>query len=115
VRNLAYGATQVIRDIMTVRGTGGWKSQSEQLAKVAAGSSRSGLGYDDFLKVVVQLIKPGDVSAAVYLHTDKHVKGEPDVTQTYNFFNGRDNSFDSTMSEVNQLQNRFNNPSDLTD
>jgi hypothetical protein len=115
VRTLAGDATQVIRDIVSVRDAGGWKAQSEQLSKVAVGSSKSGLGYEDFLKVVVQLVKPGDVSASVYVHTDKHVKGEADVTQTYSFFNGRDNSFDNTMGEVNQLQNRFSDPSDLTD
>jgi hypothetical protein len=51
----------------------------------------------------------------VYVHTDKRVKGEPDVTQTYEFFNNRDNNFDGTMSEVTQMQNRFNDPAELTD
>lgn len=115
VRTLAYAATQVIKDIMSVRSVSGWKARSEQLSKVAAGGSKSGLGYEDFLKVVMQLVRPGDVSASVFLHTDKRVQGEADVTQTYSFFNSRDNNFDATMSEVTQLQNRFNDPAELTD
>jgi hypothetical protein len=115
VRNLAYSATRVIQDIMSIRNASDWKAQSERLSEVAAGKSKSNLSYEDFLKVVVQLVKPGDVSASVYVHTDKHVKGEADVTQTYEFFNNRDNNFDNTMSEVTQMQNRFNDPATLTD
>ncbi len=115
VRQLANTATQVIRDIVSIKNAGNWKAQSEQFSKVAAGSSKSGLSYENFLKVAVQLVDSKDVSAAVYIHTDKHVKGEADVTQTYNFFNSRDNSFDNTLSEVTQMQNRFNDPAELTD
>ncbi len=115
VRNLAYSATQVIKDIMSVRNAGGWKAQSDQLSDVAAGKSKSRLSYEDFMKVVVQLVDPKEVSAAVYVHTDKRVKGEADVTQTYNFFNGRDNNFDKTISDVTDMQNRFTDPAELTD
>ena len=115
VRTLAYTATQVIRDIVSVRNADGWKAQSEQLAKVSAGASKSNLKYEDFLKVVVQLVKPGDVSAEVYVHTDKRVKGEADVTQNYQFFNNRDNNFDNTLAEVTQIRERFTDPSELTD
>jgi len=115
VRNLAYAATKVIQDIVAVRDAGDWKSQSEKLSKTAAGSSKSGLAYEDFLKVVVQLVKPGDISAEVFVHTDKRVKGEADVTETFDFFNDRDNSFDKTISDVNQMRDRFSDPSTLTD
>lgn len=115
VDTLAYAATQVIRDITSVREAGGWKERSGKLAKVSAGNSRSGLGYEDFLKVVVQLVKPGNISAEVYVHTDKRVTGEADVTRNYMFFNNRDNDFDSTIAEVNQARERFAEPSELTD
>ena len=98
-----------------MRDAGGWKDQSEQLAKVAAGSSKSGLSYEDFLKVVVQVVDPMNVSAEVFVHTDKKVKGEADVTQNYKFFNNKDNSFDANISEVNQMHARFADPSTLTD
>ena len=115
VRKLALGATEIIRDIASVRDAGGWKDQSEQLDKVAAGSSKSGLSYEDFLKVVVQVVDPLNVSAEVFVHTDKKVKGEADVTQNYKFFNNKDNSFDANISEVNQMHARFADPSTLTD
>ncbi|MDO8804957.1 MAG: hypothetical protein Q7R35_11025 [Elusimicrobiota bacterium] len=115
VRTLAYTATQIISDIASVKDAPTWKEQSTRLSKVAAGGSRSNLKYEDFLKVVVQLVKPGDVSAEVYVHTDKRVKGEADVTQTYQFFNTRDNSFDNTIAEVTQARERFAEPSLLTD
>ncbi|HNW43606.1 MAG TPA: hypothetical protein PKI19_03825, partial [Elusimicrobiales bacterium] len=115
VRTLAYTATQVIRDLAAVKEASNWKDQSERLAKVAAGSSKSNLKYEDFLKVIVQLVNPADVSAEVYLHTDKRVKGEADVTQNYQFFNGRENNFDNTIAGVNQMRERFAEPSILTD
>ncbi|MCX5791983.1 MAG: hypothetical protein NTY45_07175 [Elusimicrobia bacterium] len=115
VKQLALGATEFIQQLASVRNAGGWKEQSENLAKVAAGSSRSGLSYEDFLKVVVQVTDPLHVSAEVFVHTDKKVKGEADVTQNYKFFNCRDNSFDANIAEVNQMQARFADPSTLTD
>jgi len=115
VQTLAYAATKVIADITSVKDAGNWKDQSEKFAKVAAGSSKSGLKYEDFLKVVVQLVKPSDVSAEVFVHTEKRVKGEADVTQNYQFFNNRENSFDDTIADVNQMHERFSDPAELTD
>ena len=115
VRGLAHDASDVIHDIFTVRHAGGWKAQSEQLAKVVAGSTRSDLAYEEILKVLVQLVDPLNVSAEVYVHTDKKVKGETDVTQNYQFFNNRENSFDANIAEVNQMQARFADPATLTD
>lgn len=115
LNTLVYTATRVILDIASVRSAPGRKAQSDMLANVAGGNSKSGLKYEDFLKVVVQLAAPGNVSAQVYLHTDKRVKGEADITQTYDFFNGRDNRFDETLGEVNQMRERFTDPAELTD
>lgn len=115
VHTLAYAATHVLEDILSIGDASGWKEQSDKLAKVASGNSRSGLKYEDFLKVVVQLVNPENISAEVYVHTDKRIKGEADVTQTYRFYNSRDNNFDGTMAEINQVRERFADPSELTD
>ncbi len=115
VDTLVEGASRVILDLASVNSAGDWKRRSERLAAVSAGDSKSGLGYEDFLKVAVQLADRKNVSAAVYVHTDKRVKGEADVTQTYQFFNSRDASFDGTVAEVEQMRDRFNNPAELTD
>ena len=112
VRNLAYAATKFIAKITSVRNESGWKGQSDRLAKVA---SSGGMKYEDFLKVVIQMVDVKNISSEIYIHTDKRVKDEADVTQTYTMFNNRDNGFDNTIAEVNQMRERFADPSDLTD
>lgn len=112
VRTLACRATNFIVKLVSVRNESGWKARSERLAKVAATGD---MKYDDFLKVVVQMADVKDISSQLYVHTDKRVKGEEDVNQTYDMFNNRDNNFDSTIAEVNQMRERFADPGDLTD
>jgi len=112
VRNLAYAATKFIEKIASVKAESNWKSQSEQLARVAGSGE---MKYEDFLKVVIQLVDTRHISSELYIHTDKKVKGEADVTQNYTVFNTRENGFDSTISDVTAMRERFAEPSDLTD
>ncbi len=112
VRNMTHAATEFIEKIESVRSESGWKAQSERLAKVAA---RGDMKYEDFLKVVIQLVDTKDISSEIYVHTDKRVKDEADVTQNYNMFNNRENGFDNTISNVTHMRERFADPSDLTD
>jgi len=112
VRNLAYAATKFIEKITSVREEATWKGQSERLAKVAA---HGDMKYDDFLKVVIQLVDTKHISSEIYVHTDKRVKGEEDVTQNYTMFNTRENGFDNTIAAVTQMQQRFADPAELTD
>ena len=114
-RKLALGATEVIKDLADLRRTGNWKDQSAMLAALTTGKSRSGLDYEDFLKVAVQLTDPLNVSAQVFVSTSKKYKGEQDISQTYQFFNNRSDSFDANIAEVNQMQARFGDPAMLTD
>jgi len=116
VSNLAYTATRLIADIAGVRDAGDWKAQSERLSKVAGGTSRSGLSYDDFFKVLVQLTKPANVSASVYVHLDPKKIGEADFTNTYNYFDSRSSAnYDVTLSSVTQMRERFSDPAELSD
>jgi hypothetical protein len=112
VRTLASAATKFIEKIISVRNESGWKAQSERLARVA---SSGDMKYEDFLKVVIQMVDVSNISSQVYVHTDKRVKGEADVTQNYNMFNNRDNGFDNTIAEVSQMRERFADSTDLTD
>ncbi len=112
VRNLAYAATKFLEKISSVKEQAGWKGQSEQLAKVAATGD---MKYEDFLKVVIQLVDTRHISSEIYVHTDKRVKGEADVTQNYTMFNTRENGFDNTIATVSQMRERFAAPTDLTD
>jgi hypothetical protein len=112
VGRLAYTATNFIEKLFSVKNEPSWKAQSERLAEVA---TNGGMKYEDFLKVVIQLVDVMDISSQIYIHTDKRVKGEEDVTRTYSMFNNRDNGFDETIAEVNLLRERFADPGDLTD
>jgi len=115
LRDMAYTATCLIKDIFSIRDEQDWKKQAIKLSAIAAGRSKSKMGFEDFFKVVIQLASKENVSAEVYVHTDKRIKGEEDITQTYNYFNNRDNNFNSTISEVNTMRERFSDPSLLTD
>ena len=66
--------------------------------------------------MVVQLTKPANVSASVYVHLDPKKKGENDLTQTYNYFDSRNGSgYDVTLSSVTQMRERFADPAELSD
>ena len=115
INNLAYTATRVIQDLAGVRDEPDWKKQSEKFSNIAGGKSKSGLGYEDFLKVMVQLTKPANVSVSVYVHLDPKKKGVADVTQTYEYFNNKTKSYDATLSGVTQMRDRFSDPAELSD
>ena len=112
VSTLAHAATRFIGKISSVRNESGWKAQSERLAKVAASGD---MRYEDFLKVVIQLVDTKDISSEIYVHTDKRIKDEADVNQNYTMFNNRENGFDNTIAGAAQMRERFEDPSDLTD
>lgn len=114
VGTLARAATALIKDISSVRETSDWRERSVRLSEAASGGSRSGLSHQDFMKVILQLVRPEDVTAEVYLHTDKRVKGEEDVTRTYTY-GGSSVGLSGSFSEVTQYQNRFGEPTELTD
>lgn len=112
VRTLAYSATKFLEKMVSVKEETGWKAQSDRLAKVA---SSGDMKYEDFLKVVIQMVDTKDISSSILLQTDKRVKGEPDVNQNYTMFNNRDNGFDQTIADVTSMRERFSEPTDLTD
>lgn len=115
MRDMAYTATCLIKDIFSVKEESGWKAQSEKLAAISAGRSKSKMGFEDFFKVAIQLVSKKNISAEVYVHTDKRIKGEKDVTETYTYLNSKDNNFASTIGEVNAMRERFAEPSVLSD
>jgi len=112
VKSLASGATEFIKKILSVRKEADWKAQAERLSEVA---SSGDMRYEDFLKVVIQMVSPSDISSSFYIHTDKRIKGEANVTQTYNIFNNHDNDFDSEISDVIEMRELFANPPVMSD
>jgi len=115
MRDMAYTATCIIKDIFSVRNESDWKKQAERLSRIGAGRGKSKMGFEDFFKVAIQLVSRPNISAEVYVHTDKRVKGEEDVTQTYSHHASKDNNFNTTISEVNAMRERFAEPSTLSD
>lgn len=115
VNDLMYGATLFIRDLFRVRDEAGWKEQSKRLSDMAGGKGRSGLGYEDFFKVVLQLVRPEDVSAQVTVHLDPKKKGLENTSHSYNFYSADGRNYDSTLSDVTRMRERFAEPAELGD
>jgi hypothetical protein len=115
VNTLAYTATRLIMDIAGVKDAPDWKSRSEKLADVASGKSKSDMGYEDFFKVVLQMVQPSEVSASVYVHLDAKDKGVKPVTSTYTFFDTKGKPYDATLSDVTEMRERYADPTDLSD
>jgi len=113
LRDMAKTATAIIKDILSIGSQSDPKAQSQKLSEVAAGRGKSGLGFEDFLKVVVQLVSKENISAQVYVATDKRVKGEKDINQNY-VITGSTQA-ENAMNEMMQMRDRFSDPSKLSD
>ena len=50
-------ATQLVTDIIKIRTAGDWKAQADMLSKVIAGNGKSGLKYEEILKVLDDTLK----------------------------------------------------------
>ncbi len=112
VKTLACAATRFIEKITSVKAESTWNGQSDRLTEAASGGD---MKYEDFLKVVIQMVDPKDISSDIYIHTDKRVEGEPDVTQNYTMFNNSGPAFDGTIADVTAIKERFEESTDLTD
>ena len=115
LNNLMYGATLFLKDLFKVREETDWKAQSQRLTDMAGGKGRSGLKYEDFFKVVLQLVRPTDVSAQVTVHLDPKKKGAANVSQTYSFYASDGKGYDATLSDVTRMRERFADPAELSD
>jgi len=71
--------------------------------------------YEDFFKVVLQLVRPADVSVQVYVHLDPKKKGVENVTRSYNFYSADAKGYDATISDVTRMRERFAEPAELSD
>jgi len=81
-------------------------------AKLVSGDGRSGLAYDDIMKVLVQLSNPANISGELMVQTDKKVKGEKDISARYSLH--KDNA-DPSLKKAIQLKERFAEPVELRD
>ncbi|MEI7528804.1 MAG: hypothetical protein WCK76_07660 [Elusimicrobiota bacterium] len=90
-------ATQLVTDIIKIRTAGDWKAQADMLSKVIAGNGKSGLKYEEILKVLVQVVSPGDVSAELLYQAEKKPGDKNDISVQYSY-NADNPSFESVDS-----------------
>ncbi|TBR18948.1 hypothetical protein EPO15_14730, partial [bacterium] len=72
---LAAQASDVIRDLAKARDAKDASERADRFRDALAGDGRSGLAYEEILKVMVQLVDPADVSAEFFVNVDKGIKG----------------------------------------
>jgi hypothetical protein len=116
VRSFCSNVGAVVSDIASVRDAGGQKAKSERLAQVMGGKGKSRVGYENMLQVMIQLVDVKDIYAKLDVRTDKRIKGEENINNSYNMYN--DNlqaGYGTQLGEANTLRDRFADPSVLSD
>jgi hypothetical protein len=113
IDQIARSATNLIKDIFSLRDETDPKKQAERFVKIASGKGKTDIGWDKFMKVIVQLVSKENISAQIYISTDKKVEGENDVNSNYVI--NPNNNLSQTINEIVQQRDRFSNPSTLKD
>jgi hypothetical protein len=114
IASLAKTAARIVEDLAAAAAQKTPEEQAEAFSKVLSGGGKSGLAYENVLKVLVQLIDPLDISAEFYARTNKHIKGEKDVNARY-ILNDRKVSDDKLLGQMLEARKRFVEPTRLTD
>ncbi|MCX5784134.1 MAG: hypothetical protein NTX59_00440 [Elusimicrobia bacterium] len=78
-------ATQLVTDIIKIRTAGDWKAQANMLSKVISGGGKCDLKYEAILKVLVQVVSPGDVSAELLYQAEKKAGDRNDISVQYSY------------------------------
>jgi hypothetical protein len=116
VNSFCYNVANIISDIASVRNAGEQKDKSKRLSEVLAGKGKSRLGYEGMMQVLIQLVDVKDIYANLNIQTDKRIKGEENVANTFNVYNNNlQAGYGSHLNSANSLRDRFSDPSDLSD
>ena len=113
MKRLAGKATKLIADIFSVKKAKTAQAQSEKFSEIASGKGQSGLDSQDFLKVVVQLLDPSQVSASYSADVNNKKTGKSHYEKE--FFDGNKADMNAAFNEVKKAEERFGDPSVLTD
>jgi hypothetical protein len=111
---LAEQATDVIRDLAAARDAKTPSERAERFRDAMAGDGRSGLAYEEILKVMVQLVDPADVSAEFFVNVEKRRKGEKDVAARL-LLNAKAPGDGAMIGDASRDRARFAEPSVLVD
>lgn len=116
VRQTCYKVSKIISDIFSVRDESDWRAKSEKLSSVMSGRGKSRLGYENMMQIVIQLVSPENLHAGLYFQTDKRIKGEENVSNTYNVYSPEvGQAYSHYNNTAVALRDRFANPSTLSD
>lgn len=116
VNSFCRNVAQVVADIASLRNAPDQKTRAERLSLIMAGKGKSGIGYENMLQVVIQLVSVKDIYATLNVQTDKRIKGEENISSTYNLYNNHlQAGYGEHLNAANSLRDRFADPSILSD
>lgn len=110
---LAERAALVVTDMIRLREAPDNDRRAALLARIIEGESESGLKYDEFMAVLVQLADPTQVRADFRVDVKKGVKGLSNVNQRMRYNGGIDS--EPLIAQAARLRGPFAGPTDVTD
>lgn len=110
---LCQTAGQIIKDVESVRQAATPEARSEAIVKLLSGRGKSGIGYNDMMRVLVQLVDPLDVTADLVINVNKSIKGNPDLHA--HMMLKKDRPDNPGLKAAGEAKNRFAQPSELVD
>lgn len=110
---LAERAALVVADMIRLREASDNDRRAALLARIIEGESESGLKYDEFMAVLVQLADPSQVRADFRINVRKGVKGLSNVNQRMRYNGGIDS--EPLIARAARLRGPFAGPTDVTD
>lgn len=110
VIRVASRAAGLVRDLIEARAKD-WRQLSQSMVDMVSSGGRSGLKYDDAIKVLVQLVRREDLFGEFRMQTNKKIKGAEDVSARYLLHWNR---IDSAYKDEVDLKNKFAEPSLLS-
>lgn len=110
---LAERAARVVADIATLRDANDNDRRAAFLAEMIDGRNQSGLSYEEFMSVLVQLANPSEVRADFRVDVKKGLRNVPNVNNRFRLNGGID--VDPVIAEAARLRGPFAGPQDVTD
>lgn len=110
---LAERAAEVVADIARLREAPDNDRRAAFLAQMIEGRNESGLRYDEFMAILVQLSAPEHVRADFRVNVKKGVRGLENVNQRMRYNGGID--AEPIVAEAARLRGPFAGPQDITD
>jgi hypothetical protein len=111
--NLSRQAAGLIADLASVRDAAGPEERARALAKIVGGKGKSGLSYEEVLRVMVQFVDPMDLTGDFVANVSVSTKGVKSPNQHLVLKKGR--SEVELLRGAGDAKARFAEPSILTD